>query len=287
VELMSENAWSAVEAAAPTGGREPGAELLPGYIVTGVLGRGRTVETYEVYSPLRDTSCIVRVLREDLVQDQSARDLVVLEGTLLKELTHPSIARGYELVYTPVPAMVVEMAPGSTLASRITTNPLEPAELAEVGVRIASALGYLHRQGWLHLDVIPEGILVGPDRALLTDLGLLGRTGALESTAGVRAGAYAAPEQLRRDELVPETDVWGLAATLATSLTGRAPFGDEPGRDGNAARRLLPRPRQGEQGLELPGVPAEWRAVLEPALRPDPVERPSMAELRNRLRELT
>lgn len=284
---MSENAKAGWAVEAPTGGREPGDELLPGYVVTGVLGRGRTVETYEVYSPLRDTDCVVRVLRSDLMQDQGARDLVVLEGTLLKELTHPSLARGYELAYTPVPAMVVEMASGTTLASRIAEGPLPSATVAEVGVRIASALGYLHRQGWLHLDVTPHGILVGPDRAILTDLGLLGRTGALESTAGVRGGAYAAPEQLRREELVPETDVWGLAATLAHALTGQAPFGDDPARNGDGTPRLLPRPRQGQDRPELPGVPAAWRELLDQALRADPAERPSMAELRHRLRELT
>jgi eukaryotic-like serine/threonine-protein kinase len=286
---MAENvrSGSAVEATTEPASREPGTELLPGYVVTGVLGRGRRVETYEVYSPLRDTACVVRILRGDLTQDQAARDLVVLEGTLLKELTHPHLARGYELAYTPVPAMVVEMASGTTLAVRTVERPLEPTLVAEVGVRIASALGYLHRQGWLHLDVTPSGILVGADRVLLTDLGLLGRTGAVGTTAAARRGGFAAPEQLRQEGLVPETDVWGLAATLAHALTGVAPFGDDPSWESNGTSRLLPRPRQGRQGPELPGVPPLWRELLEHALRTDPVERPSMTELRNRLRELT
>jgi eukaryotic-like serine/threonine-protein kinase len=287
-ELMPENvrSGSAVEATTELSSREPGAELLPGYVVTGVLGRGRRVETYEVYSPLRDTACVVRILRGDLMQDQAARDLVVLEGTLLKELTHPHLARGYELAYTPVPAMVVEMASGTTLAERTVARPLEPALVAEVGVRIASALGYLHRQGWLHLDVTPAGILVGADRVLLTDLGLLGRTGT-PGTTSPRRGGYAAPEQLRHEGLAPETDVWGLAATLAHALTGVAPFGDDPSWESNGTSRLLPRPRQGRQGPDLPGVPPRWRELLEQALCTDPVERPSMTELRNRLRELT
>jgi serine/threonine protein kinase len=276
---------SAVEATAPPT-REPGAELLPGYVVTGVLGVGRRVETYEVYSPLRDAACVVRILRSDLSQDQAARDLVVLEGTLLKELSHPHLVCGYELAYTPVPAMVVEMVPGATLAARTLERPLEPELVAQAGVRIASALGYLHRQGWLHLDVTPSGILVGADRVLLTDLGLLGRTGALGTTASPRRGGFAAPEQLRDEKLVPETDVWGLAATMAHALTGRAPFGDDPSWESNGSR-LLPRPRQGRQGPELAGVPPRWRELLEQALRTDPVERPSMTELRNRLRELT
>jgi serine/threonine protein kinase len=276
---------SAVEATEPLT-REPGAELLPGYVVTGLLGVGRRVETYEVYSPLRDAPCVVRILRSDLVQDQAARDLVVLEGTLLKELSHPHLVCGYELAYTPVPAMVVEMATGTTLAARTVERPLDPALAAEVGVRIASALGYLHRQGWLHLDVTPAGILVGADRVLLTDLGLLGRTGATGTTAPARRGGFAAPEQLRNEELVPETDVWGLAATLAHALTGLAPFGDAPSWEPNTSHRLLPRPRQGRQGPELPGVPPRWRELLEQALRTDPVERPSMTEVRNRLREL-
>lgn len=286
---MSDDArnGSAVDAATVAGAQEPGTELLPGYVVTGVMGIGRRVETYEVYSPLRDTACVVRVLRSDLMQDQAARDLVVLEGTLLKELTHPHLVRGYELAYTPVPAMVVEMVEGTTLAARTADLPLEPGPLAEVGVRLASALGYLHRQGWLHLDVTPHGVLVGSDRVLLTDLGLLGRTGAVETTAWARLGGYAAPEQHRQDELVPETDVWALAATLAHALTGSAPFGDAPSWESNGSNRLLPRPRHSRQGPELPGAPPQWRDVLEHGLREDPAERPSMSELRNRLRELT
>ena len=247
---------------------------------------GRRVETYEVYSPLRDTACVVRILRSDLSQDQAARDLVVLEGTLLKELTHPHLARGYELAYTPVPAMVVEMATGTTLAVRTVERPLEPELVAEVGVRIASALGYLHRQGWLHLDVTPSGILVGADRVLLTDLGLLGRTGAVGTTAARPPRRLRGPRAAAGRGAGPRDRRVGAGCHAGARPHRPRPFGDDPSWETNGSR-LLPRPRQGRQGPELPGVPPLWRELLEQALRTDPVERPSMTELRNRLRELT
>ena len=245
------------------------------------------METYEVYSPLRDAACVVRILRSDLLQDQAARDLVVLEGTLLKELTHPHLARGYELAYTPVPAMVVEMATRHDPRRPHRRAAAGAALVAEAGVRIASALGYLHRQGWLHLDVTPSGILVGADRVLLTDLGLLGRTGALgdhrpDPPRRLRGPRAAAQRGARpRDRCLGAGRHARLRPHRARRRSATSPSWETNG------SRLLPRPRQGQQGPELAGVPPPWRELLEQALRTDPVERPSMTELRTRLRELT
>ncbi len=266
----------------------PGSQLLPGYAVVEPLGQGRLVETFEVHSAERDCPCIVRIVRPDRAQDPSARDLVVLEGTLLKELTHPHVVRGYEVMYSPVPAMVVERLPGSSLRQVLRDRLLDPAAVVQIGLHLVSALGYLHRRGWLHLDVTPYGVMIGDERTVLTDLGLLGRHGAAETAAGTAPATrtYQAPEQLRGEELSPQTDVWGLAATLAECLTGRPPFGAEPRWDTVTSRRLLPRPRQATQEPELPGVPAPLRSLLEECLRLDPAERPGLDVLRDRLRLL-
>ena len=149
-----------------------GAEVLPGYRVEALLARGGRVDTYDVTEPRaglpgggqggapgparRRSTCAPRSLTE---------------GALLTTLAHPHLVRGYEVVTAPGPALVLETLPGATLAALVDDRRLGVADTALLGRQLVSVLGYLHRQGWVHLDVKPDNVVVQEGRAVLIDLG--------------------------------------------------------------------------------------------------------------------
>jgi len=114
---------------------------------------------------------------------------------------------------------------GATLAALIDDGPLGVPDTAQLGLHLVSVLSYLHRQGWLHLDVKPANIVVERGRATLIDLSLVGRPGEGRPGAGTRG--YLAPEQAVGRGLSSATDVWGIGVTLIEALTGTMPHGDE------------------------------------------------------------
>ena len=71
------------------------------------------------------------------------------------------------------PFLVMERIAGKTLYARLDELPLPYAEVAEIGVKIATALDDLHRQHVIHLDIKPSNIMLRPSgEAVLLDFGL-------------------------------------------------------------------------------------------------------------------
>ena len=95
--------------------------------------------------------------------------------------------------------------------------------------QVGTALEYIHRQGMLHRDVKPNNIVLrqSQQEAVLIDFGLarefnLNQTG---SMTNAMTEGYAPIEQYeRRGKFGAYTDVYALAATLYTLLTGEAPL---------------------------------------------------------------
>jgi serine/threonine protein kinase len=239
-----------------------GAEVLPGHQVEALLSRGGRVDTYDVTSLERDCRAVVKVVRPDRLGEERVRAALLTEGALLTTLAHPHLVRGYEVVTAPRPAVVLETLPGATVSALLDERRLGVADAALLGRQLVSVLGYLHRQGWVHLDVKPDNVVVQEGRAVLIDLGLATRPGRIER--GMGTDGYAAPEQHAGGTVSAATDVWGVGATLFECVTRTA-----PGRDPDLSR-----------------LPAPLRPLVADCLRPEPGQRPSLAELRDRLEEV-
>ena len=219
---------------------------LERFEVHALLARGSRVDTYDVTDPDRDCRAVLKVVRPDRAAEPHVVAALRTEGELLTTLAHPHLVLGYEVLDD---AVLLETLPGRTLAALIDDGPLGVRDTALVGRQLASVLGYLHRHGWLHLDVKPENVVVQEGRVVLIDLGLATPPGRLERSVGTEG--YAAPEQDAGRTVSAATDVWGLGVTLAECLEGR----------GAGALREL----------------------VADCCRPDPAERASVAEVAARL----
>jgi serine/threonine protein kinase len=239
---------------------EPGSLVAPGYVVREHLSRGRALDVYEAWSADRDCPCVVKTLRPDRAADRLARRRLKLEGELLLQLSHPHIVRAYELRLRPQPAVVLETLGGATLAYLIQTRKrgFPAAELAVLGLQLASAVAYIHRHGYLHLDLKPSNVVCETGLAKLIDLSVAHAPGNGRKAVGSRP--YMAPEQARAGKRTVRTDVWGIGTVLYEAATGRRTF------DRTSVRTFR-------------RLPAELGAAIDACLELDPGDRPTVAAL--------
>jgi eukaryotic-like serine/threonine-protein kinase len=256
--------------------RRPGSEIAPGYEVVEHLNRSRALDVYDCWSSERECRCIVKALRPDRLAELGMRRRLLAEGRLLAELCHPGIVRGYETLRRPEPLVVMETLTGETLAHLVDRRrrPFGARELAFLGLQLASAVGYLHRQGYVHLDLKPSNVVAECGRAKLIDLSLARRPG--RTRAGVGTWCYMAPEQARGERVGPPADVWGVGVVLWEAACGETPFGDES----------IEYPQLEHRAPALQSrrrLPAALGRVVDRCLEPAPADRPSLAELRSAL----
>jgi serine/threonine protein kinase len=269
-------------------GKQPvlptGSEVAPGYEVLEHLARSRALDVYDVWSVEREARCVAKLLRPDRLVDRSARRRLVQEGRLLRRLSHPHVVRLYETVTEPLPALILEALPGDTLERLLeaSTRRLPLRDVAILGTHLCAAIQYVHRQGYLHLDLKPSNVVCAGGVAKLLDFSIARPPGRAGRPVGTRP--YMAPEQAAGGVLTAATDVWGLGSVLYESATGQRPC-----------------PRQGDSGpggfewhqgrpssiRQLRRVPAAFAAVVDASLEPAPKRRPAVGEVARVLKALS
>ncbi|MDW5592837.1 serine/threonine-protein kinase [Conexibacter stalactiti] len=251
-----------------------GRELAPGVRVTAHLHRSRHLDVYAAHCERRACPVVVKTVRPDRVgRDDVVRDLL-REGRLLRRLTHPHIARGYEVHRAPRPAIVLETMGGETLAHLLDRRDLPARDVVELGRQLASALAYLHGEGILHLDLKPSNVVADSGRAKLLDLSIAQRPGRIP--AGRGTWCNMAPEQAAGDQVTAATDVWGLGTVLWEAATGVNPFDERDQRSERAAPVRSLRPR----------FPKPLAEAVDACLEPIAADRPPLAELQAALASL-
>ncbi|MDQ4008205.1 MAG: serine/threonine protein kinase [Actinomycetota bacterium] len=251
---------------------------LPGYDLLTLMRRGARLDTYDAYSQERDCRCVVKTVRPDRAADADVGEALRREGGLLKELAHPHLVRAYEVTERPT-AVVLETLTGATLAALVEDAALTAADSVLLGRHLTSVLGYLHRRGWLHLDVKPSNVVVQSGRAVLIDLSVAAPFG--QARPGAGTWGYLSPEQVTGRAVCPAADVFGLGVTLGETLTGRLPYGEE-------GRWRKPHRRSPDRAFcrRLNEAPDRLGGLVLACVDPDPGRRPTLAQVRAALQSL-
>jgi len=198
------------------------------------------------------------------------------EAKALLSIDHPNIVKVVDFGTTKdgISFLVMELIPGSTLQDILEDYGAFPEVLAIEMIRqLISALGEVHRRGFMHRDLKPANIIavetdVGVELKLL-DFGLAGMEGGRSLTkAGHVVGTpgFIAPEVITQAGTGPKADLYAAGVILYIMLEGRAPF------DAGLTQLLVmhaesppPRPTKGGPVASL----AMMLLEKTPALRPD------------------
>ena len=164
------------------------------------------------------------------------------EGAILARLEHPNIARLLDAGVTAAgqPYLVLELVDGERIDRHCDAGKLPVDARVDLFRDVLSAVAHAHRHLVVHRDIKPANILVTAGGvAKLLDFGIarllrddLAPEAASEITRdGGRALTpdYAAPEQLRGDDVTTATDIYSLGVLLYELLAGRHPNADATG----------------------------------------------------------
>jgi tRNA A-37 threonylcarbamoyl transferase component Bud32 len=199
-------------------------------------------ERYEVVEPIssgamgavykaRDTREGDEVAVKRLLDVQHATRFTI-EARLLARLNHPRVVRLVDHFTDQTGNyLVMELIQGEDLSRRLARlgDPGLPIEEAlNFAAQACQALDYLHQQQIVHRDVKPQNLVLGAKGLVLVDLGIAREMEGdeVQGTIGVGTPRFMAPEVLS-GSVSARTDVFSLAATLWTLITGSPPvYGD-------------------------------------------------------------
>jgi len=163
-----------------------------------------------------------------------ATDAYNREVTYLSHLQHENLPRVFDhFTDTNNWYVVMEYIEGKTLEEKLSAarnRPLSVKRTLEIGITLCTVLQYLHAQSppIIFRDLKPANIMISRmGRLYLIDFGIARRykQGQGKDTGALGSPGYAAPEQYGKSaQTTPQTDVYGLGATLQTLLTGKEPL---------------------------------------------------------------
>jgi eukaryotic-like serine/threonine-protein kinase len=270
---------------APKGAAPDGEEIAPDRHVLAPLGGGSRYEVVLVWDEHRFALLVAKMLRPELVADLRALRELCREAELLARLAHPSLVRGFGAVTEgPRPHVLLEHVEGPTLHRLVArSGPLAVEQLVPLALHVAAALGYLHAEDVVHLDVKPANVVMSAPPKLV-DLSIARPVAsAARLRAAIGTDAFMAPEACapgRTGAAVgPPADVWGLGATLHFALTRRPPFPRSP-EARHAPDPAVRFPQLAGAPLPLPKeTPAPLAALVAATLARDPAERPTARDV--------
>ena len=168
---------------------------------------------------------------------EKSRILFTQEAGVLEEIgnEHQQIPKLFAFFTITVPNLkinkseqffylVQEYISGQTLEEELAKQGnFSELKILKILREILPVLQFIHDKGIIHRDIKPSNIIRHYDgRLFLLDFGavkLIANTSS--SSTGIYSLGFAPPEQMQGNQVFPSTDLYALAVTLITLLTGK------------------------------------------------------------------
>jgi serine/threonine-protein kinase len=213
---------------------EASPEFGPSWRVQRLLGRGGMGEVWLAERHQGDVvqTAAVKLLKRGM-DSQALLQRFLQERRILGKLNHPAIASLLDAGVAPDgrPYLAMDFICGEPLTHYARSRALGLEQRLALLAEVARVVDYAHRQLIVHRDLKPSNVLVDEEgHPHLLDFGIAKVLGddtdeLVQTATGVRvlSPAYAAPEQVRGEEVGVAADVYGLGVLLYELAAGRLP----------------------------------------------------------------
>lgn len=204
------------------------------YTLTEELAKGGMGTVYLAKRTDDDFDHIVAIKiinRENITPDNLQR--FNQEQKILAKLSHPGIAQLYDggVTANGYPYIIMEYVNGVPITEYCDQNNFGIQQRVQLFKQVLKAVRYAHENLIIHRDLKPDNILIDETgRVKILDFGISKLLDDEENLLLTKTGSkvltprYAAPEQIKQENITTATDMYSLGVILYRMLTGTGPI---------------------------------------------------------------
>ena len=250
------------------------------YEIEEIVGVGGMSVVYKAHDEIDDRTVAVKILKEELLQNEEFRRRFKNESKAIAVMDHPNIVKVYDVGFGDrVQYIVEEYIDGIALKEYIERQGVLPwKDALYFATQILRALQHAHDKGIVHRDIKPQNIMLLQDGTIkVTDFGIARFARSEQRTVTDKAiGSvhYISPEQAKGEATDAKSDLYSVGVLLYEMLTGKLPF------DADSAVSVAIMQLQNEPikpSTLNPEIPEGLEEITLRAMQKNPAERYSSA----------
>jgi len=199
------------------------------YEILEKIGTGGMAVVYKAKCHRLNRLVAVKILKEELAEDEDFRRRFRTESQAVAMLSHPNIVSVYDVSRTGnIEYIVMELIEGITLKQYINRKGLlNWKETLHFTTQIVRALSHAHSRGIVHRDIKPHNIMILKDGTVkVADFGIAHVVSGQNTMTQEAIGSvhYISPEQAKGAQVDARSDLYSVGVVMYEMLTSRLPF---------------------------------------------------------------